>query len=72
MSVHYIVRWWHPDKKEWCKSTLGKEPTEDEARKQLARDVNYFYGDIAIELVRVEMTTLETVTGGGGSRKKGE
>lgn len=71
MSVHYIVRWWHPENGYWVKTTLGKEPSEEEARKQLERDIKYFYDDIAIELVRVEMTTMETVKGGGGPRKKG-
>lgn len=69
MSVYYITRWFNYEKRLWCISTMGKEPSLEQAEEQLEYDISYFYSDIPIEMVRVEETVIKTVN---GSQKRGQ
>jgi hypothetical protein len=58
----YIVRWWNKENNKWIVSTY--EPTtEEEARTQLDRDINYFYNDIRVQLVKIEEAVVEDTHG---------
>ena len=61
-ETHYLVRWADPKEGRWRTTTCG-EPTEAEAFAQFAADVAYFYDDIEIQLVRVELTVLQEARG---------
>lgn len=59
MEKHHIVQWRPPGGGDWIRSTLEDRPTEEQARRQLASDVGYFYSDIEVRLVRVTEEVVE-------------
>ena len=61
-TIHYyIVRWKHPEKG-WITSTFNKA-SKEQAEAQMERDVNYFYSDIPVQLVKVTERVITEMRG---------
>jgi hypothetical protein len=67
--MYYRTRWKHPQRG-WIESTAEEEATEAQAQQQLNRDIDYFFDDIEIEMVRISETVIKRLRGSRGPRYK--
>lgn len=65
--TYYKVKWREPQTGRWIES--WGPLNEVEARKYLAKDIDYFYSDIQIQLVKINEEVIETHQ--GTSKRRG-